>query len=169
MATDVDTASLTYAVGTTAVPTKGSVLVNGDGTYSYTPALNANGTDTFSYTVTDGTTTVEKTITVTITPVNDAPVAADGTATTNEDTVLNGTLPVATDVDTASLTYAVGTTAVPTKGSVLVNGDGTYSYTPGVERQRHRHVQLHGNGRHHDGRKDHHGDDHAGERCACCG
>ncbi|NOT71645.1 MAG: tandem-95 repeat protein, partial [Hyphomicrobium sp.] len=132
VATDVDTASLTYAVGTTAVPTKGSVLVNGDGTYSYTPALNTNGTDTFSYTVTDGTTTVEKTITVTITPVNDAPVAADGTATTNEDTVLNGTLPVATDVDTASLTYAVGTTAVPTKGSVLVNGDGTYSYTPAL-------------------------------------
>ncbi|NOT71642.1 MAG: tandem-95 repeat protein [Hyphomicrobium sp.] len=95
-------------------------------------ALNTNGTDTFSYTVTDGTTTVEKTITVTITPVNDAPVAADGTATTNEDTVLNGTLPVATDVDTASLTYAVGTTAVPTKGSVLVNGDGTYSYTPAL-------------------------------------
>ena len=130
VASDVDGDALTYAAGGTA-PSHGTVVVNGDGTFTYTPAADFNGADTFTYTVSDGTVSVERTMTVTVTPVNDAPVASNGSLTTNEDTAFGGTLPVATDVDGDALTYAAGGTA-PSHGTVVVNGDGTFTYTPAV-------------------------------------
>ena len=84
VATDVDGDPLTYAAGATA-PGHGTLTVNPDGSYVYTPAADFNGTDTFTYTVTDGTVTVEKTITVTVTPVNDPPVAVDEMAKVRQD------------------------------------------------------------------------------------
>ena len=68
-------------------PAHGTATANADGTITYTPAANFSGTDSFSYTISDGqggsaTAPVE----VTVTDVNDAPVAADDAATTNEDT-----------------------------------------------------------------------------------
>ncbi|MCY2939140.1 MAG: Ig-like domain-containing protein, partial [Planctomycetota bacterium] len=53
----------------------GAVTFNADGTVTYTPAANWNGTDTFTYTVTSGTVTETATVTVTVASVNDAPVA----------------------------------------------------------------------------------------------
>ncbi|HRD78057.1 MAG TPA: Ig-like domain-containing protein, partial [Hyphomicrobiaceae bacterium] len=128
VATDVDGGTLTYALGGTS-PSHGTVTVNADGTYLYTPAADYHGPDSFTYTVTDGTATVEKTVTVTVTPVNDAPVAQDDAFVTPEDTAHPGTLPVATDVDGGTLTYALGGTS-PSHGTVTVNADGTYLYTP---------------------------------------
>ncbi|MGE0798665.1 MAG: Ig-like domain-containing protein [Lautropia sp.] len=131
-ATDADGDALTYAAGTTAAA-HGTVTIDSDGTYTYTPAANFNGTDTFGYVANDGTeNSAEALITVTVTPVNDAPVAADGTASTDEDTVLNGTLPAATDVDGDTLTYAAGATG-PAHGTVVINADGSYTYTPAAD------------------------------------
>ena len=59
--------------------------------------------------------------------MNDAPVAQDGSASGNEDTPISGTV-VATDVDGLTLTYALGVQAA--NGTVVVNTDGTYTYTP---------------------------------------
>ena len=59
--------------------------------------------------------------------MNDAPVAQDGSASGNEDTPISGTL-VATDVDGPTLTYALGAQAA--NGTVVVNADGSYTYTP---------------------------------------
>ena len=64
---------------------------------------------------------------LTIAAVNDAPVAQDGSASGNEDTPISGTL-VATDVDSPTLTYRLGTQAA--NGTVVVNPDGSYTYTP---------------------------------------
>ena len=128
VASDVDGDALVYSAGTTA-PANGTVTINANGTYSYTPALNFNGTDNFSFRVSDGTTFVERAITVTVTPVNDAAVGTGGTLTTAEDTPFNGTLPVATDIDGDALIYSAGT-VVPTNGTVTINPNGTYSYTP---------------------------------------
>ncbi len=72
-ATDVDGDALTYAAGSTA-PAHGTVVVNSDGSFTYTPTANFNGSDSFTYAVSDGTATVERTMTVTVAPVNDAPV-----------------------------------------------------------------------------------------------
>ena len=81
---DADGDTLTYAAGATA-PLNGTVLINADGSFTYTPALDFNGTDTFSYSVSDGTTMVEQIVTVTVRPVNDAPEGADNTVTIDED------------------------------------------------------------------------------------
>jgi VCBS repeat-containing protein len=143
-ATDADGQTLTYGPGATA-PLQGSVTINPNGTYTYTPAANFNGSDRFTFTVSDGIATVEYTITVTVGPVNDAPVANPVTATTNEDTTLTvgaagGVLASASDVDGDTLTvttftiggtsYTVGQSATGAWGSFTLNANGSYSYVP---------------------------------------
>ena len=126
VATDVESLTLTYVLGTQAA--NGTVVVNTDGTYTYTPNLNFNGTDSFTFTASDGTIgSNTATVTLTVAAVNDAPVAQNGSASGSEDTPINGTL-VATDVESPALTYALGAQAA--NGTVVVNTDGSYTYTP---------------------------------------
>ncbi|MGH1426288.1 MAG: Ig-like domain-containing protein, partial [Pseudooceanicola sp.] len=68
----------------------GTVTVNPDGTINYTPNPDFNGTDIITYVVTDpeGNTTTGQ-VTVTVSPVDDAPVANPDTAVTDEDTPLD--------------------------------------------------------------------------------
>ena len=131
VATDVDSPSLTYTLGAQAV--HGNVVVNADGSYTYTPNLDFNGTDSFSFKANDGALDSNvATVSLTVSPVNDAPVAASGSASGNEDTAINGTVS-ATDVDNTSapLSYdLVGTNGGAAHGSVVVHADGTFTYTP---------------------------------------
>ncbi len=107
----------------------GSVRMELDGTVSYKPAANFNGTDTFSYTIHDGYgLTSTTTVTVTVTPVNDAPVSSTQSVTTNEDTATAITLS-ATDIEGDALTYYVVTP--PTKGTLSGSG-ANLVYTPGA-------------------------------------
>ncbi|EPS8832845.1 tandem-95 repeat protein, partial [Vibrio parahaemolyticus] len=69
-------------------PKNGSVIVNNDGTVTYTPDDNYVGKDTFTYVVTSGGVSESTTVEVNVTPVNDAPVAKDDIATTQEDTAV---------------------------------------------------------------------------------
>ena len=71
-------------------PAHGVLTQNADGTYSYTPDANYNGTDSFTCKVNDGELDSNvATVNLTITAVNDAPVAVDTQAATDEDTPLN--------------------------------------------------------------------------------
>src|SRR4030095_4106866 len=121
--TDIDSATLTIAGTPTAL--HGTVTVNANGTLNYTPTANYNGPDTLTYTVTDGNLTDTGAVAVTVTAVNDAPVAVDDTATTAEDTPLNNinVLGNDTDIDSATLTISGAPTAL--HGTVTVNADGT--------------------------------------------
>uniref|UniRef100_UPI003F6BC395 cadherin-like domain-containing protein n=1 Tax=Roseicyclus sp. TaxID=1914329 RepID=UPI003F6BC395 len=76
------------SIGTVSVdPAQGTVLDNGDGTVTFTPALNFNGPATITYTVVDGAGGEDTgTATVNVGAVNDAPIAENDTATTDEDT-----------------------------------------------------------------------------------
>ena len=140
VATDVDSPTLTYALGAQAV--NGTVVVNTDGSYTYTPNLNFNGSDSFTFTASDGTVgSNTATVTLTVAAVNDAPVAQNGSANGSEDTPINGTL-VATDVDNLTLTYALGAQAA--NGTVVVNSDGSLYLHAEPELQRHRQLHLHG-------------------------
>ena len=123
---DIDGDPLTVALVTG--PTHGTLTLNANGSFTYTPDADYNGPDSFTYRVNDGTANSNiATVSLTVTPVNDAPVAADVTTTTAEDTPLNGTL-VATDVDGDTLTFTKASD--PAHGTVVVNTDGTYTYTP---------------------------------------
>ncbi|MGG3125118.1 cadherin-like domain-containing protein, partial [Priestia megaterium] len=127
VATDIDGNPLTYALLTG--PVNGTVVVNPDGTYTYTPNENYNGVDSFSVVVSDGQGgTAVSTITITILPVNDPPVGpVVVTLVTDEDTPVSSQI-TAFDPDGEVLTYTLQDP--PTNGVAVVNADGTFTYTP---------------------------------------
>ena len=89
VANDTDPDGDSLLVGSIVQPTNGTVVNNGDGTVTYTPDPDYNGTESFTYTATDGTNPSNSAaVWVTVTPVNDAPVAVDDTASTAEDTAV---------------------------------------------------------------------------------
>jgi DNA gyrase/topoisomerase IV subunit B len=124
---DADNDALT--VTAVSNPPFGSAVINPDGTVTYTPDANFYGTDSFTYTVSDPSgATATATVTVTVTPVNDAPVANDDVAVTNEDTpVTIAVLSNDTDVDSTALT--VTGVSDPAHGNAATNGT-TVTYTP---------------------------------------
>src|SRR5207244_354111 len=75
-----------------AGPTSGTLVLNANGSYTYTPNANFFGTDSFTYHAvdSDGATSNVATVTITVNEVNDAPVASDDTASTSEDTAVSG-------------------------------------------------------------------------------
>ncbi|WP_271198566.1 Ig-like domain-containing protein, partial [Pseudomonas turukhanskensis] len=104
--------------------------VNTDGTFTYTPNTNYNGPDSFTVSVSDGKGgTVDSVVTIGVTPDNDAPTAPAVTLETQEDTPIDGSV-VGNDVDGDSLTYTLKGDVQPAHGSVVVNTDGTFTYTP---------------------------------------
>jgi len=128
-ATDKDGDTLTFTKNTD--PSHGTVVVNADGSYIYTPDTDYNGSDSFTVTVSDGHGGTDIiTVTVTVTPVNDNPEGTDVAITTQEDTAYNGTV-TATDKDGDTLTYTKNTD--PSHGTVVVNTDGSYIYTPDTD------------------------------------
>ena len=103
------------------------------GVVRYTPSLNYNGPDSFTYTITDPTgLTTTATVNVTVTPVNDAPVAAPDSYSVNQGATLTvnapGVLVNDTDVDGDPLTAVVATK--PANGSLVLNPNGSFTYTP---------------------------------------
>ncbi|UUA74144.1 retention module-containing protein [Cellvibrio sp. QJXJ] len=128
VANDLDGDTLAYAV--TGVPTNGVVTLNpATGSFIYTPNANYNGSDSFVVTISDGNGgTTTSTVTIGVTPVNDAPTASNLNLTTNEDVAVPGQI-VASDLDGDTLAYAVS--GLPTNGSVTLNpATGSFIYTP---------------------------------------
>src|SRR5438309_3101270 len=75
-------------------PSHGTLALNANGGFTYTPAANYNGLDSFSYKANDGGLDSNvATVTITIIPVNDAPVASNNSYSTNEDVPLTVNAP----------------------------------------------------------------------------
>jgi gliding motility-associated-like protein len=122
---------------------EGTFTVNGSGVVTFTPSLNFNGTVSITYTVEDniGETSNIATITITVTPVNDAPVATNDAATTNEDVPVmidvlandsdvDGTLNPAT-VDLVVSTDEIDRTRTVSQGVFTVSETtGVVTFTP---------------------------------------
>ncbi|HBC3364448.1 TPA: tandem-95 repeat protein [Vibrio parahaemolyticus] len=110
-------------------PKNGTVIVNNDGTVTYTPDDNYVGKDTFTYVVTSGGVSESTTVEVNVTPVNDAPVAKDDTAITDEDTpVTIDVLPNDNDIDGDKL--SIQSASVPEAQGKVEIVDGKLVFTP---------------------------------------
>ena len=104
--------------------TNGSVTFLADGTVTYTPNTNFNGTDSFTYTIMSGGVSETATVTVTVTAVNDAPTGTDATITINEDTAypLTAANVGFSDVDAGDTVSAVRIDTLPGAGSLTLSG-----------------------------------------------
>ncbi|MFZ9822510.1 MAG: tandem-95 repeat protein [Gemmataceae bacterium] len=125
---DAEGNSLTAVVVTN--PSNGSVVINSDGKFTYTPNANFNGTDTFTYKASDGISYSNiATVTVNVTAVNDAPTANAQTIAAIEDTAYSGTLN-GSDTEGGALTYSV--VAQGSKGVVTITNaaTGAFTYVP---------------------------------------
>ncbi len=129
--TDVDGDSLTGVL--VAGPAHGTVVLGAAGAFTYTPAANFNGDDSFTYQASDGLLTSNTaTVRIHLNPVNDAPVAVADTGSLDEDTTLTvappGVLTNDSDVDGDPLRAVLGD--APTHGTVTLLMSGGYTYTP---------------------------------------
>ncbi len=115
----------------TSGPANGTVIVNANGTVSYQHNGGETTTDSFTYTIKDksGVESNPATVSIGVTPVNDAPVAVADTATVNEGGSVN--INVAgndTDADDGLNLGSITITSGPANGTVIVNANGTVSY-----------------------------------------
>ena len=113
-------------------PPHGTAAIDGNGSVTYTPDLDYNGTDSFDYTVCDSDNAcASATVTVLVDTVNDPPVAGDDSATTNEDTpVTVNVLGNDSDVDGNLVPGSVEIVDAPANGTVVKNADNTFTYAP---------------------------------------
>ncbi|MEL7271830.1 MAG: tandem-95 repeat protein [Pseudomonadota bacterium] len=125
---DVDGDDLTITQASAQV---GTVTINPDGSINYLPPAEFSGTDRITYTVDDGNGGSDTSeFEISVLPVNDAPVAAEGqTSTGDEDAVQTGIDVLAGAFDQEGDGLSV-LQASATNGQVAINGDGTLSYTP---------------------------------------
>ncbi|MEO1470814.1 MAG: cadherin-like domain-containing protein, partial [Pseudomonadota bacterium] len=131
---DVDGDALTAVLGTDV--TDGTLTLNADGSFDYTPDADFNGSDSFTYTVSDGQggTSTPATVTITVNAVNDDPEAVDDAFQTGFGTALTVAGPgvLANDTDIDGDVLSVDTTPVsgPSNGAVSLEADGGFTYTP---------------------------------------
>lgn len=123
---DGDELSYTLDVGVS----HGTLIFNTDGTFTYTPNPNFYGSDHFTYIVCDEDGHCDAaTVSIVITPVNDAPIAQDDTYDTTENIAISGNVgDNDTDIDNTHLVFSL--TGAPLNGTVVLNSDGTFTYIP---------------------------------------
>ncbi|WP_250162498.1 Ig-like domain-containing protein [Psychrobacter sp. WY6] len=146
---DVDGSGTQVAItlgSATTISANGSAIgvltLNSDGSYSFVPAADFNGTvPTVDYTVTDNDGgTASSTLDIVITPVNDAPIAVNDSYTVNEDesialnplkgdSDIDGDTLSITSINGTALTGAAQVISVP-NGSVSIDSNGGISFTP---------------------------------------
>ncbi|WP_188740539.1 retention module-containing protein, partial [Shewanella inventionis] len=128
----------TYAAGTEVTLEGGVLVINEDGSYTFTPNENWNGSvPVITYTTNTG---VTATLTIEVTPVDDASVLVNDSNTVAEDTVATGNVldndnDVDSDLSVVSFevngeTYAAGTEVTLEGGVLVINEDGSYTFTP---------------------------------------
>ena len=129
---DIDGDGVTFAKASD--PLHGSVAVNADGSYTYTPAVNYNGADSFTFTTSDGVlSSVPATVSITVRRVNDAPDAVDDNAIADEDTPVTISVLANDNGGPADEDQGLTVAAVSQGTNGAVTTDGTaVTYTPNV-------------------------------------
>ncbi|MDP2524432.1 cadherin-like domain-containing protein, partial [Neptunomonas phycophila] len=130
---DTDPEGDTLSITGVSNPTNGTVVLNADGTITFTPDADFVGEATYDYTITDGNGgTDTATVTIDFVDMNDGPDAIDDSFNGEEDVpytmTANDLLGNDTDPDSDPLT--ITEVSNPTNGTVVLNADGTVTFTP---------------------------------------
>lgn len=141
-ATDESTQELSITAVSTTSANGGTVSLVGGTTINYAPAADFFGDDSFTYTLSDGAGgTTTGTVNVTVSPVNDAPIAGQDSVTafkdipatiTVESLLANDLAGPANEADQTLDIISVAATG-STNGTVVLNADGTITYTPNAD------------------------------------
>lgn len=128
---NVDNPSASLAAILVSGPTHGSVSVNPDGSFSYTPMTGYTGTDKYTYKVNDGAAD-SNVATVTLTIINDPPQAVNDAYTTDENValVINAPGILVNDTDPNNDTLTVLSATSTAHGTLVWNANGSFTYTP---------------------------------------
>ncbi len=137
---DLDTSDFLSVALLTDV-THGILALSSDGTFTYTPNVNFNGTDSFTYTLSDGQGGFDTAqVTLTVNSINDIPVALPDSYTTLENTpftviasAFNSLLMNDTDEDEDSLSIQLDASTNPSSGILSLDTDGEFTYTPNTD------------------------------------
>jgi VCBS repeat-containing protein len=130
LSNDTDAEGESLSASELVSPSNGSFSLTADGSFSYTPNPNFNGSDSFTYQISDTQGGLDQaTVSLTVNPVNDAPTAVADSFNTQIDTPLTfNVLANDSDIDGDSLVFNSFTTA--TNGSLVNQGNGNLTYTP---------------------------------------
>ena len=126
--TDVEGAALTATLVSDVV--NGTLTLNADGTFIYAPGPDYAGSDSFLYRANDGAANSSVAlVTITVNPINDAPVAVNDTASGNEDAVINGAV-LGNDSDPEGTPLSASLVTGTLHGELALQANGTFTYTP---------------------------------------
>jgi uncharacterized delta-60 repeat protein len=133
---DTDADNDTLSITSHTDPSSGMLTVNGDDSFTYVPDPNFNGEDSFTYQISDGSANSEisATVTITVNPMADAPVAVEDSYTIPEDVETSieadaGVLANDTDADGDVLTAALDE-GPSHADSFTLNADGSFAFDP---------------------------------------
>ncbi|WP_293147391.1 Ig-like domain-containing protein [Microcoleus sp. bin48.metabat.b7b8b9.023] len=132
LANDIDSDGDILTAKLDAAPNNGKVNFKADGSFSYIPNPGFVGTDKFSYNISDGVLT-SASVPVNITIINRSPIANPDSYSTLDSSVLNvdaiaGVL--ANDIDPDGNPLTAAPVALPNKGNLILNKNGSFTYTP---------------------------------------
>jgi hypothetical protein len=131
LANDSGLADAPIAVTIETAPAHGSAVVEASGSVTYTPVGGWNGTDAYTYRITDSDgQTDTATVTITVSPVNDAPVATDDVASGYAGLTATVIAVLSNDVDVDGDALSVSSVTQGTHGTVTIRSDGTVGYLP---------------------------------------
>jgi len=138
MVNDQVLCNLPIVVTSNTDPQHGTVSVSADGSFTYSPAPDFNGTDSFTYTITDNTGASSiATVTIQVDPVNDPPVIVSESIVVLYNTPASGTLSFTGNYDPDGTALTISTIPVvdPLHGIFSIAADGSYTYTPDLNYQ----------------------------------
>ncbi|MES2657777.1 MAG: Ig-like domain-containing protein [Verrucomicrobiota bacterium] len=133
LSNDTDAQSNPLTASLSTGPSHGTLSLNANGGFTYTPTAGYSGPDSFTYRTNDGLLNSSiATVTLTVIAVNTAPVATNDSYSTNQSTMLtvpaSGVLANDTDAQSNPLTASVN--VGPSNGTLSLNANGGFTYTP---------------------------------------
>jgi len=130
---DTDPEGSTLTAQLVSGPTNGTLTLNANGSFTYTPMANYVGNDSFTYQTSDGAlNSGVATVTITIIHVNQAPLAGNDSYTTNQNTAVTVAVPgiLGNDTDPEGATLTAQLVNGPSHGTLTLNAEGSFTYTP---------------------------------------